>query len=415
VHVLIVTNHFWPEEFRINDLALGLRERGHAVSVLTGIPNYPAGRFFPSYGFFKKNREIYNGIKIIRAPLIPRGDGSGLRLALNYASYAFFSCLLAPFACREKYDFILVFETSPVTVGLPALLLKKLRKIPILFWVQDLWPETLSATGVVRSEKVLSWVGQLVRFIYRRCDRILIQSKAFAFSVNRLSSCPERIRYFPNTAEELYRPIQLPPDAPEREKVESGFRVMFAGNIGVAQDFGTILDAAERLRDYAEIKWVIIGDGRRRAWVEGEVEKRGLAKTVHLLGRYPVESMPRFFSLADVLLVTLKDEPIFALTIPSKIQSYLACAKPLIACLNGEGARVVEEASAGLTCAAENSEDLAAAVLKMYQLPESTRKELGNNGRKYFLREFERNVLLDRFEEMMKEVLLSSKSRGHNT
>ena len=173
---------------------------------------------------------------------------------------------------------------------------------------------------------------------------MLFRSKAFVSSVNRLSSCPDRIRYFPNTAEELYRPIQLPPDAPEHEKVESGFRVMFAGNIGVAQDFGTMLDAAERLRDYAEIKWVIIGDGRRRAWVEEEIEKRGLGKTVHLLGRYPVESMPRFFSLADVLLVTLKDEPIFALTIPSKIQSYLACAKPLIACLNGEGARVVDEA-----------------------------------------------------------------------
>ena len=145
---------------------------------------------------------------------------------------------------------------------------------------------------------------------------------------------------------------------------------------------------------------------RRRAWVEEEIEKRGLGKTVHLLGRYPVESMPRFFSLADVLLVTLKDEPIFALTIPSKIQSYLACAKPLIACLNGEGARVVDEAGAGLTCAAENPESLAEAVLKMYQLPASTRTEMGNNGREYFLREFERNVLLDRFEEMMKEVVI---------
>lgn len=407
MHVLIVTNHFWPEEFRINDLALGLRERGHDVSVLTGIPNYPAGRFFSGYGLFKKRRESYRGIKIVRAPLIPRGNGSGLRLALNYASYAFSACLVAPFVCREEYDLILVFESSPVTVGLPALILKKLRNIPILFWVQDLWPETLSATGVVRSEKVLNWVGYLVRCLYRSSDRILIQSKAFAPSVNRWSSCPERIRYFPNTAEELYQPLQLPPDAPEREKVVCGFRVMFAGNIGVAQDFGTILDAAERLKDYAEIHWIIIGDGRRRFWVEEEIEKRGLNKTVHILGRYPVESMPRFFSLADVLLVTLKDEPIFALTIPSKIQSYLACAKPLIACLNGEGARVVNEAGAGLTCAAEDSEALAEVVLKMYRLPESTRAEMGNKGREYFLREFERNVLLDRLEEMMKEVVPS--------
>lgn len=410
MNLLIVTNHFWPEEFRINDLALGLKEKGHDVSVITGIPNYPAGRFFAGYGFIRKRREVYQGIKIIRAPLIPRGGGSGIRLVLNYASYALSACLLAPFVCKEKYDLILVFETSPITVGLPALVLKKLRGFPIIFWVQDLWPETLSATGVVRSEKVLNWVGRLVQFIYRNCDRILIQSKAFARSVESLTPNPECVRYFPNSAEELYQPVHLPPDATERQKVPQGFRVMFAGNLGVAQDFGTILNAAELLKDFPDIQWIIIGDGRRRVWVEQEIKKRDLGSVVHLLGRYPVESMPRFFSLADALLVTLKNEPIFALTIPSKIQSYLACGKPVIACLNGEGARVIDESGAGITCQAESPQELANAVLQMYRLSERTRVSMGNQGRAYYLKEFERNILLDRLEVMMQEVLSDQES-----
>ena len=405
MNILILTNHFWPEEFRINDLAAGLYERGHSVSVLTGIPNYPGGRFFSGYGFFKKTKEVYNGIKIYRMPLIPRGSGSGFRLVLNYASYAISACLLAPFRCREKYDLIFVFESSPVTVGLPGLVLKRLRGMPIMFWVQDLWPETLSATGVIRSERVLSWIGNLVRFIYSGCDRILIQSKAFAASVKDLAQYPEQISYFPNSAETLYQPVQLEENAQGFKLVPNGFCVMFAGNIGVAQDFGTILGAAESLKGLTEIKWVIIGDGRRRKWVEQEIEKRHLQDCVYLLGRHPVESMPRFFSLADVLLVTLKNEPIFALTIPSKIQSYLACAKPIIAGLGGEGARVIEEAGAGFSCPPENVQNLAEVVLKMYELPESERIKLGNQGREYFLKEFDRDVLLDRLEGMMRDIV----------
>ncbi len=405
MRVLIITNHFWPENFRINDLALGLKDRGHNVSVLTGIPNYPSGKFPSGYGIFKKQSEDFNGIKIVRAPLIPRGNGSGVRLALNYVSYAISACLLAPFVCRGKYDVILVFESSPVTVGLPALVLKKLKGTPIIFWVQDLWPETLSATGVVRSERILGWVGKLVRFIYRGCDQIFVQSKAFSSSVARLAPPSTPIRYFPNTAEDLYRPLKLEGDAPEHAMMPKGFRIMFAGNIGVAQDFGSVLDAAEQLKDYPDIQWVIIGDGRRRSWVEDEVVKKGLQNSVHLLGRHPMETMPRFFSLADALLVTLKKEPIFALTIPSKVQSYLACAKPIIAGLDGEGARVIEESGSGLTCPAEDPEALAETVLRMYQLSAQERAEMGVRGREYFDREFERAMLLNRLEEWMEELV----------
>ena len=183
-----------------------------------------------------------------------------------------------------------------------------------------------------------------------------------------------------------------------------GFCVTFAGNIGAAQDFGTILYAAERLKDHTEINWVVIGDGRMFSWVQRQVIERNLSKTVHLLGRYPAEAMPRFFALSDVLLVTLKKEPIFALTIPSKVQSYLACAKPIIAALDGEGASVVEEAGAGVNCPAENPEALADAVLKLYNMSRRERKDMGQKGRSYFKKHFEREMLLDRLEGWMKEL-----------
>jgi glycosyltransferase involved in cell wall biosynthesis len=263
----------------------------------------------------------------------------------------------------------------------------------------------LSATGAIKSKKILKMAEALVRFIYRGCDRILVQSRAFSAQVESLSANPERILYYPNSAEELYKPMKLDASASERSVMPAGFRIMFAGNIGAAQDFATILGAAEELRNYSDIHWIILGDGRMRPWVESEVYQRGLTGTVHLLGRYPAEAMPRFFSLADVLLVTLKREPIFSLTIPSKVQAYLACAKPVIAGLDGEGARVIEEAGTGIACPAEDPGALSAAVLTMYSMSETEREAMGLRGRDYFEKQFERTMLLDRLEKWMKEVL----------
>src|SRR3989449_3466853 len=234
MHVLIITQYFWPEAFRINDLALGLKERGHQVTVLTGMPNYPTGHFFPGYGLFSPSKEEFEGVVIYRVPLIPRGRGQRWRLALNYFSFAFFASLLAPLRCRGSFDLIFVYEPSPITVGLPAIVLKKLKRVPIMFWVQDLWPESLSATGAVLSELLLRWVAKLVRFIYRHCDRILVQSEGFIPSVAGLCADPQRGAYFSNLGEALYQPVEVTHDGPAREEVPTGFCVLFAGDIGTA-------------------------------------------------------------------------------------------------------------------------------------------------------------------------------------
>jgi len=403
VRILIVTQYFWPESFRINDLALSLRARGHEVTVFTGKPNYPEGRFFPGYGFFGRVREDYHGVRVIRAPLIPRGSGGRIRLVLNFFSFALFGSLLAPFRCDGTCDVILVYEPSPVTVGLPALILKCIKRAPVLFWVQDLWPETLSATGVVKSKWALKTVGQLVRFIYRHCDLILVQSRAFMAPVAALGVAAQKMHYFPNSAEEVYRPLAIEPGQPSGpESLPGGFRVVFAGNIGAAQDFETILSAADQLRAEHGIHWDIIGDGRMQGWVESEIRRRKLGDNVHLLGRHPLESMPRFFALADAMLVTLKRDPVFALTIPSKIQSYLACGRPIVAALDGEGARVVTESGAGIAAGAGDAGALAQGVLKLYRMPRPEREAMGRRGRAYFEQNFERELLLGRLEEWIR-------------
>lgn len=409
MHILVVTQYFWPENFRINDLVSGLIERGHSVTVLTAIPNYPDGVFFAGYGLLKNTSQEYHGAKVARVPLIPRGNGSGVNLVLNYLSFVVSACLFAPFRCRERYDLIFIFEPSPVTVALPALLLKALHNIPVMFWVQDLWPESLAATGSVTSGGILDLVGKLVRFIYRRCDKILITSQAFKKSIENFDGASEDIIYFPQSAESIFYPIAEKRNSTALNAIPPGFWILFAGNIGAAQDFQTIIAAAEKLSGYDDIHWIIVGDGRMRAWAETQARIRNLSNNVHFLGRHPLEKMPIFYSLADVMLVTLKKEPIFALTIPAKIQSYLACGRPIITALDGEGSKIIDDAGAGITCSAEDPTALAQAVIRLYQMPKLERERMGARGREYYQTNFDRDMLLDKLVLWMKELVDANK------
>lgn len=400
MNVLIVSQHFHPENFRINDFAEALVERGHQVTVLTGIPNYPEGKFFQGYGLFSRTNEVWNNIRIIRSPIVSRGPASKLRLAINYASFVLGASLAGLFRAGRSFDVIFVHETSPVTVGIPAILMKKLTGAPILFWVLDLWPEYASDAGGIKSKKALVWIAKLTRWIYSHCDLVLVQSKGFIDSVRRMGVADGHIRYFPSWAESVYssREIQQPPSMPD------GFKVMFAGNVGECQDFPSILAAADKTRHRRDIHWVIVGDGRMLPWVRAEVAKRNLGDTVHLMGRHPVESMPAFYAQADVMLVTLKAEGVFALTIPGKVQSYLACGKPVVAMLDGEGAKVIEEAGAGFSCPASDALTLASIVERAASMDRSELQGLGDQGKKYYESEFERGVAISRAEAMFAEV-----------
>jgi colanic acid biosynthesis glycosyl transferase WcaI len=397
LRVLVISQVFWPENFRINDLVTELVARGHEVTVLTGLPNYPDGRVFPAYARDPQAFAKLNGAEIVRVPIVPRGQGR-VRLVLNYFVFAASATLLGSWKLRGRaFDAIFVYEPSPVTVGIPAIVLRSLKRAPLAFWVLDLWPETLEAIGVVKSPLLLRMVGRLVSLIYDRCDLILAQSRSFIPQIAKYCTGERPVLYFPSWAEAVFDRVAAAP-APEVVPRPGGFDVMFAGNIGEAQDFPAILEAAELLREQPHVRWLIVGDGRMAAWVRQEIARRGLEQQVVMLGRYPVERMPSFYCHADALLVSLKDEPIFAMTIPGKLQSYLAAGIPVVAMLNGEGADVVRRAGAGVTCAAGDARGLADAVLHLASLPQEQREEMGRNALAVSAGEFDRVRLISRLE-----------------
>jgi colanic acid biosynthesis glycosyl transferase WcaI len=404
VRLLICSHYFWPEDFRINELVAQLIHRGHQVTVLTGQPNYPDGRLYEEFVKNPGRFATYNGARVIRVPIVTRGAGKGLRLILSYFSYGLNAALVALVRLRrERFDAIFVFEPSPVTVGIPAITLRGVTGCPIAFWVLDQWPETLSAVGAVRSPALLRLVGRFMQFLYARCDIILVQSRSMAAQVRTYCAPDQRIEYFPNWAEAGY--ADAPPDpAPEVPASPGTFSVMFAGNIGESQDFPAILDAAGQLADDLRIRWLIVGDGRRAAWVREEIARRGLQERVLMLGRHPIDRMPSFYRHAGALLVALKPEPIFAMTVPGKIQSYLAFGLPIVGMLNGEGANVIGDAGAGLTCAAGDANGLAAIVRRMASMPESERAAMAERGRAYARREFDRDTLVTRLEAWLGEL-----------
>lgn len=397
MRLLVVTQYFWPENFRINDLVSELVHRGHDVTILTGKPNYPDGKVFGDFLAHPNEFNYYNGAKIIRVPMLARGRGS-LRLILNYLTFALAASVIGPWKLRKcQVDVILAYEPSPITVGIPAVIMRVVKNAPLSFWVLDLWPESLEAIGVLRSKCLLKLVGKLVSGIYKRCDLILAQSKSFIPKIAQYAGNGARIEYFPSWAESILNMQDALP-ASEVPFKPGVFNIMFAGNIGDAQDFPAILSAAELLKDQPNIRWLIVGDGRQAGWVKDEIKKRGLQARVLMLGRYAVERMPSFFKHADALLVSLKNEPIFAMTIPGKLQAYLVSGIPVLAMLNGEGADIVRKARAGLTCPAGDYEALAEAALKLSILPLEERIVLGVNGAMKGADEFGREKLIGQLE-----------------
>lgn len=405
MRLLVVSQYFWPENFRVNDLVAEMAARGHEVTVLTGHPNYPDGHIFPEFKAEPRRFATYAGAPIVRVPMLPRGRGN-VRLILNYLSFVVSGLVLGTWRLRGRdFDAIFVFQTSPITSALPALLLRRLKRAPLLMWVLDLWPDTLAAVGAVRSPKALAMVGCLVSFIYRRCDLVLVQSRAFLPNIQKYLNDSTRVRYFPNWVEPVFEGLinEVQP-AKETEPYANTFNVLFAGNIGEAQDFPSILDAAQALNDRPQVRWLIIGDGRAAGMVRTEILRRGLGERVILLGRHPLERMPSFFRAADALLVTLKSDPVFSSTIPGKVQNYLSAGLPILGMLDGEGAKVIMDAGAGLVCPSGQGMQLANCVRAMTDLTDPERAAMGARGRAYCQREFDRSKLMSAFQSWAEEL-----------
>lgn len=413
MRLLIWSQYFWPESFPINRIASELVGHGLKVTVVTGKPNYPDGRLYPGYAAAGIRREDYCGIEIVRIPLFPRGAGSARELALNYLSFICSGYLFAPAALRGKtFDALFVYAPSPLLKALPAIFVAWLKRVPVVVWVQDLWPEALEATGFVRNRCLLTLIESAVRYVYRRSDSILIQSEAFRAPVERLVKNKEKIGFLPNFAPDGGDAMGRPNEHKSAVVKDIGrhFSVVFAGNIGTVQSCETIVSAAELLKGRHPIKFYLVGGGCRLASIEAEVKKRSLTNVVST-GRLSPHEMPSVFSAASVLLVTLSDSPAMARTVPSKLQTYLAQGKPVIASLNGEGARLVVEANAGIACPAGNPESLADAVLKMHAMSPNERLRLGENGHRYFRTHFESKARTGQLIEHLKKAVAKRKDK----
>ncbi len=405
--ILLITQYFWPENFTINQLAKSLVVKGYDIQVLTGKPNYPGGKIFSGYNSWSLQKEFWSSVLIHRVPLFPRGNKSAAKLAFNYLSFILSALLFAPLILRKKYDVIFVYAPSPIFQVIPASFLGWLKGVPVVLWVQDLWPQSAQATGYVKSRLLLKLLEKFVRFSYAHTDLILVQSQAFIDPVSKLApKIP--VLYYPNSVDkDFYTPKQL--DVPVIDSLNSGFNVLFAGNVGEAQSMETILLAAEELISYKDIKIVIIGNGSKIEWLSKEIKRKSL-DNVFLEGRYPVETMPALMRKASALLVSLSKQPIFSLTVPNKIQAYLAVGKPVIACLNGEGARIVNEANAGFSVTAEDAKGLAEAILTIYRMNGEERLQLGENGRAYFKENFDEDTLVNDLIKHFESVITKDKS-----
>ena len=386
--ILIVTQYFYPETFIINEIITELEKLGVQVSVLTGKPNYPDGKIFDGYSSMGLARDKFGtSTEVIRVPLIPRGKGGAMHLTVNYLSFVFFASLLGPFIYRrQSFDVVFVFAPSPILVAIPAILINLFKKSHLALWVQDLWPESLSATGFVKSRFLLTAVRVVVRQIYRACDAILIQSDSFRSQINSIYLHPN-ILYYPNS----YKRIEesgLPNSQSLNELLSNHFCLVFAGNIGTAQSVHTIVEAAKLVADISDLKIVFVGSGSMLSWVIEKKEAEGL-NNIECIGRVSPEHIPAIYAKAHGLLLTLKSEEIFRYTLPWKTQSYMAAGKPILGAIDGEGARVVSEADCGLVGPAEDFQRLAINIREFYHLSESTRIEMGQNAKDYFERYFE--------------------------
>ena len=399
MNILLITQYFWPENFRINDIAQGLKEMGNEVTIFTGLPNYPKGNFFKNYSLIGPYSEYYNNLKVIRSPLLPRKNGTSFNLMLNYFSFAFFSSLRV-LTLKNKYDVIFVFQPSPLTVVIPAIFTKYRFKIPIVLWAQDLWPQSVIDAGGISNRSILWILNRFSLLVYKKSDLILVQSKGFVEPMKKQGADDKKIHFLPNTIEDYFR-IKS-----KSKKHSKFFTITYAGNIGAAQDLTTLVKAIKVLKhNKINIKIQLIGDGRERLNLEKLIKNERVKDYFKFIGQIPAKDVPKFYNESDALFLSLSNKPTFKTVIPSKLQSYLASGKPILGAISGSGKKIIEESKSGMCVDAGDYVGLSKKINIMINLSSNELNKMGKSGRDYFERNFSRNVILTELEKMLKKVL----------
>ena len=389
--ILIYTNHFYPEQFKINEIVSWLSEKNYQIRVVTCIPNYPSGKFFSGYGLSSIKDDYHlNNVVVNRLPLIPRGSGSYLMLFLNYLTYFissfFFTLYLVIF--KSKYDKIFVHHTSPIFIAIHPIFYGLFYKTEKYLWDLDIWPDTLLALGVIKSKKILKLTESVVKYIYSFYDKILIGSKGFEEIIKKRFN--GEIIYFPNWAESVLEKniidtetkISFPKDK---------FTIVYTGNIGQAQNFELLAKTINYLRD-EKIHWVFIGDGSFKKKFIKTLEANKDINKCQFFSQITISDIPHYTCNSDALLLSLKANNLFSKTVPAKLQSYMALGKPIIASIDGEGAELIKKSNSGIVNTKSNYEELAIAINKFIKIDEFELKNIGKNGRKFYEKNFHSNL-----------------------
>lgn len=394
IKVLLLTQWFDPEPtFKGLAFARELVRKGFEVEVVTGFPNYPGGKVYGGYRMRLLQREVIDGVQITRLPLYPSHDGSALRRIVNYASFAASSLFYGLFMLKRP-DVIYAYH-PPLTVGVTASLLRLIRRIPVVYDIQDMWPDTLRATGMLTNERLLSVISRVCDWVYRWVDRIVVLSPGFRRLLIERGVPPEKLDVIYNWCDEAA--LQAAPVASPGSVPGAQFRVVFAGNMGKAQALGTVVEAAELLStERPEVRFVLVGSGIEVDGLKQLVAQKSL-ENVAFIPRVPMNEVGSILASADALLVHLKDDPLFAITIPSKTQAYMAIGKPLLMAVRGDAPELVQQAACGVTAVPEDARSVADAAIRLANLAALEREEMGQRSRVFYQRELALAVGAERF------------------
>ncbi len=397
-HILVIAQYFYPEQFRINDICTEWVKRGYKVTVVTGIPNYPQGKYYDGYGLFKKRKETYNGMDIIRIPLVPRGNNA-IMLALNYLSFVVSGFFWKSFT-RIKADFVFIFEVSPMTQALPGVWYAKKRKTPCYLYVTDLWPENVEIVAGIKNKTILNTIGIMVDYIYKRCDRIFTSSESFIQAIVDRGTDRKKLEFWPQYAEDYYKPVDKEkaniPEIPQ----DDIFNIIFAGNIGFAQGLDVLPEAAKILKKTnTKVRFNIVGDGRFKETLKAKVEESQVTDYFNFIDKQPATRIPEFMAVSDATLISLSKSKVFSITLPAKTQSCLACGVPVIVSADGEIQDVIKKADAGVCSDAGDAKGLAENINKLVNMSAEKHKDMAQNAVDYYQKYFDKETLLNRMDQ----------------
>lgn len=390
--ILIVSQYFYPESFRVNLIAAELVKRGHEVTVMTGYPQYPQCEIYDGYGFDIPYETQWNGVRIERVKVRARGKNA-LTMLINCFDYVREGKKWVK-NCKEKYDVVYVYELSPVTVGLPALAYKKKFGTPIFFNVLDLWPENVEAVLGIHNKLIIGAIRRLVKTLYTASDYVLCPSHAFVENTVARGIERDKVIFWPQFCETPALEDVACPSCYSKEH----FNIVFTGNIGYAQGLELLVAAAERLRD-TNVRWFLVGDGRAKDHLEKLVAEKGLEEVVRFVGRVSVEEADRYIHYADCAYLSFQKNMVLEMTLPAKLQTYMACGTPILAACGGESADVVNEARCGFVC--DQDADRLAEMIRGEVLPCADLAQMGENARRYFQEHFQMDRLMDQLSDRM--------------